>query len=265
MRTLSKTVIAIFISLLVACSTINDTPPEPPIVVTHPPLTSGVKSLSDIALNSRCSATFWKDRGRAPEAYIEGMVTMYARQVCNGSKVVASEIISDSSKDVAAWYNLRPGQLTTYTILLGLGMRESSGKYCEGRDATASWTDAHSAEAGLFQAAYVSRVFNEEIPKIYSKYKNGEASCLLEVFSEGVSCKAWDAKNWGSGEGVNYQALAKSCPAMAVEWTAVLIRSQLRHFGPLKRREAEYVKECEVMFQKVEDLVKANRGICSQL
>ena len=38
-----------------------------------------------------------------------------------------------------------------FVLLIGLGMRESSGKYCEGRDKSASNRSAETAEAGLFQ------------------------------------------------------------------------------------------------------------------
>jgi len=41
-----------------------------------------------------------------------------------------------------------------FVLLFGLGMRESSGRYCEGRDRSARNTTAASAEAGLFQISY---------------------------------------------------------------------------------------------------------------
>jgi len=43
-----------------------------------------------------------------------------------------------------------------FVLLTGLGMRESSGHYGEGRDASATNTSAYTAEAGLFQVSYNS-------------------------------------------------------------------------------------------------------------
>jgi len=37
---------------------------------------------------------------------------------------------------------------------MGLGMRESSGRYCEGRDRNANNVTSDTAEAGLFQMSW---------------------------------------------------------------------------------------------------------------
>jgi hypothetical protein len=44
-----------------------------------------------------------------------------------------------------------------FVLMIGLGMRESSGRYCEGRDQSASNTSADTAEAGLFQTSWNAR------------------------------------------------------------------------------------------------------------
>jgi hypothetical protein len=66
------------------------------------------------------------------------------------------------SVDALSWYNSNfkgigltneggPDTLRDlYLLALGLGMRESSGQYCEGRDTSATNTDSATAEAGLF-------------------------------------------------------------------------------------------------------------------
>jgi hypothetical protein len=38
--------------------------------------------------------------------------------------------------------------------MLGHGMRESSGRHCEGRDLSADNVQSDTAEAGLFQTSY---------------------------------------------------------------------------------------------------------------
>ena len=47
----------------------------------------------------------------------------------------------------------------TYALMIGLGMRESSGAFCTGRDTSQNFNQADSAEAGLFQTSFgVSKV-----------------------------------------------------------------------------------------------------------
>ena len=66
----------------------------------------------------------------------------------------------NKSSDVLAWYdpqfraagmeNAVSGADTLrhlFVLLFGLGMRESSGRYCAGRDTSANNTDADTAEA----------------------------------------------------------------------------------------------------------------------
>jgi len=257
-----------FILIMLMCIAVSCTTKKiPEVVLPGPEVIETSTSLTEIADTSLCARYKFKNRSVAPKSYVRGMVKMYARQLCGmGSEFIKSSGYYDSRKDVLSWYNLQAGELSTFTILHGLGMRESSGKHCTGRDRSANWVKASNAEAGLFQVAYVSRVFNhQEFSRIYEEYKTGKKSCLLETFSKGVNCRSHDAKTWGNGEGTVYQKLSKNCPAFAVEWGSVLIRSQMRHFGPLIRKEAEYLKSCENMYKSVEKLVNEDRSICSKL
>lgn len=244
---------------------------EPPSVKeeTKPIVVTNYDDLYQIADGSACAKYAWKNRGVAPVGYMRGMVLMYAAQVCDPNKTVASQSVL-GSKDVAGLYGLSPSQLSTFTILVGLGMRETSGQYCIGRDSTAPNVTGDTVEAGLFQASYNSNYFaKDELLKIYSLYKQGKRKCHLSTFRQGVnedrSCTAKEARVWGSGEGATYQKLAKECPAFATEWAAVLVRNAYHHFGPLKRKEAEYLKSCESMLAQVEASVKANPSLCEQL
>jgi hypothetical protein len=72
---------------------------------------------------------------------------------------------------------------------------------------------------------------------------------------EGVECTPHDLENYGSGDGVQFQKLAKACPAVAVEFAAVGLRNIRKHWGPINQRAAEVRSECDVMLQKVEEEV----------
>jgi hypothetical protein len=151
-----------------------------------------------------------------------------------------------------------------FVLLIGLGMRESSGKYCEGRDRSASNTTAETAEAGLFQTSFNARSASPLLPVIFAQYKANPQG-FLDVFKEGVRCSAAGLENFGSGEGVEFQRLSKECPAFAAEFAAVGLRHVRKHWGPIAMRAAEVRAECDEMLRQVQDAVDASPVICSAL
>ena len=246
---------------------VSTTPTPTTPTPTPVDLRAGIRKI--VESSTSCSDYYWKNRGKAPKSYIEGMALMYAKQVCGqGSDFIKPNKITGSNKygtynDALNHYSLSGGELNTYTFLIGLGMRESSGKYCTGRDRSQNFTHSRSAEAGLFQMAYVARVFNSRMESIYEKYKSGELSCELEAFKqESIKCTSYDAKTFGTGEGATWQKLMKKCPAFSTQWAAILIRSQYKHFGPIIRKDAEFRTQCRDMLSKVGEISKSN---CDQL
>src|SRR6478672_2605275 len=57
-----------------------------------------------------------------------------------------------------------------FVLMLGLGMRESSGKHCEGRDRSAHNTTAETAEAGLFQTSFNARHASALMPRLFDSF-----------------------------------------------------------------------------------------------
>lgn len=250
---------------------------------------SALDRIGTIAESSTCASVNWRDRGRAPKAYMRGMALVYARAVCQKERadvlVVSSASAPSGSladkKDALTWYqpefaalgmsNATDGVDTlrhAYTLLIGLGMRESSGRYCVGRDLSANFTTADSAEAGLFQTSFGARAQHPALSALHQHYKADTSGCLLDTFSKGVSCKASDAKNHGVGEGVQWQQLTKTCPAFSAEYAAVLIRAHggsHSEFGPIRKKKAELIPACEGMLKQVEDLVRSAPEVCSAL
>ncbi len=239
-----------------------------------------------IAASSACSTYSWKDRGRAPAGYIKGMALSFARSLCRqknlGGLASAAALMSkantgNASKDAIAQYASTFDSLnmvidvsgaetlkSLYTLGLGLGMRESSGKYCEGYDTSAGTETASEAEAGTFQASYNSMGASPELQKIYDEYRADSSRCFLSTYKEGVSCKTQSII--GTGAGADYQKFAKSCPAFTAEYTMALLRVLRAHFGPINRKEAEVIPACNAMLDNVKRYVEEDpRNACADL
>src|SRR5205807_3505910 len=139
-------------------------------------------------------------------------------------------------------------------LLIGLGMRESSGQYCAGRDTSEENTAADTAEAGLFQMSWNAHAASPLITQLFSRYSDNPEG-FLSIFQEGVSCSHGDYANYGEGVGAAFQALCKSCPAFAAESAAVGLRVLRSHWGPLNSRAAEIRPEADVLLQQVQGVV----------
>lgn len=157
--------------------------------------------ITDLAKTSTCASTNWSNRGRAPAGYVKGIALSYARSLCRikngsapaGAKILKAPSSGNPSKDILAHYQdllavagLHVNQAgdaalhSAYTVGIGLGMRESSGKYCEGWDTSAgSNRPSAAAEAGLFQVSYDSIGASPEMQKMYDEYKANPQRCLL--------------------------------------------------------------------------------------
>jgi hypothetical protein len=236
-----------------------------------------IEAVESIAENSSCATYSWSGRGKAPKGYIKGMALTFARSYCRLKTSllaptnlvnVLSAAAGSTSTDALAWYGLsfnagEEALRTLYTLGVGLGMRESSGKYCEGRDMSASNTSASTAEAGMFQTSYDSMSASTELSKLYAEYVADPTKCALDVFKEGVSCSATSVA--GTGAGADYQAFNKTCPAFAAEYAMVMLRVRRNHYGPINRKEAEVNSSCNQMLGSVQDFIDNDVNGCDEL
>jgi hypothetical protein len=225
----------------------------------------------------------WPDRGVAPLGYIKGMALAYARAHCKlkaGNPFaieMAKAETNDEVRDALAWYapefralrmkNDTAGADTLrhlFVLLIGLGMRESSGRYCEGRDRSASNTTAETAEAGLFQTSFNARSSSPLLPRLFAEYTT-RPDGFVEIFKEGVQCRPRDLENFGSGPGADFQKLTKESPAFAAEFAAIGLRNFRKHWGPINRKEAELRPECDAMLLEVQDILDATPGLCASV
>jgi len=241
-------------------------------------------AICDIANNSSIAGYSWKNQGKAPKGYTQGMALAFAqtyRKLLQGHPA-AEEMAQprkDSDKDALNIYkkefascgmdNEKAGPDVLrhlYALMLGHGMRESNGKHCCGRDTSAgsSSQSSDTCEAGLFQTSYNAHAASDpEFDALMAEYSNvaNRATCYLEAFDDGVSCSESDWECVGSGDGFRFQQLCKNCPAFSVETAALTLRNLCNHYGPIIRHEAELKTSANEMFKAVQDYIDSTGAI----
>jgi hypothetical protein len=256
-----------------------DLPPYPPPM--FPTLTNHqIDTICEFADKSKIASYNWRDRGTAPVGYTRGMAiawsTVYRKYLAGDSSAIemAKADTYNDAKDAISWFrsnynaigmtNDEAGPDTLrhlFVMLMGLGMRESSGQHCEGRDQSADNTSSDTAEGGLFQQSANSLSASPEMQKLYDEYLAGggldgsQALCALDIFAEDVSCSSSDWGCYGSGKGFNFQTMCKHCPQFCVEVCAVGLRVLKDHWGPVKRKELELRTEADDLFRLIQRFV----------
>lgn len=237
---------------------------------------AALQQIMQAATQSKIATYRWKDHGKAPIGYLKGMALVYARvykKLLDGDAAaleMAKANTGNPLKDALAHYapefnrlgmnNDTAGVDTLrhlFVLMMGLGMRESGGKWCEGRDRSAQNTKAETAEAGLFQTSYNAKSASPILPKLFQTYAT-DSRGFLEVFQEGVKCRSYDLENFGTGNGKIFQELSKKCPAFAVEFTAVALRNRRKHWGPINRKNVELLPECDKLLLQVQKIIDAS-------
>lgn len=253
----------IILLLIVGCSTVekpSEIPvkidPIPEVVnpveeVINPPLVTSSKDILDIVENSSCKSEHFKNRGYGPKSYFQGLALSFHQAKCLG------DVIPKGKYDVMENYGIEGSLENIYTLLVGMGMIESSGEYCTGTDLSSTRPDKISSltsEAGLFQTSFNSISDDASLKPFYENYNR---DCFLEVYSKGVTCKAKDWKNNGTGpQGLAFQDRLKKCPSLAADYAARHIRIARSHYYPFVkgRTIAEFKSSCKAMFEEIGNL-----------
>jgi hypothetical protein len=264
----------------------------PPVTII--PDFQGVVSIAD---KSKCQQTLF-DGSRPPRAFLRGLALSFAKAVCEPTR---PDVVFAGHASLQTCPNLKKckgcatcidtlssygdimkkaigtapkeGLETVrqfYTLMVGLGMHESNGKYCTGRDGSMNFVEDTSAEAGLFQTSYGNIVAKRGDPllqNLYDKYTKSSAGCLNDIYKEAITCRPGNEKNWGKAgkEGLKWQQLTKTCPGFATEYAATLLRLNRDEWGPIKKKAAEVKKDCYLMFGEVETFVNAHKNICNSI
>ena len=238
--------------------------------------------LIQIAGTSAIATYDWPDRGVAPRGYIKGMALSFARVYCKlkvgdeNAVDMAQADTGDSETDALAYYanefddlgmnNDASGEVTLrhlFVLLLGLGMRESSGRWCEGRDRSTNNTTGPTAEAGLFQVSWNARTASPLLTPLFNEYRQNPSG-FSDVFQEGVTPTSQDLENFGTGNGKEFQRLCKECPAFAAEFAAIGLRHIRSHWGPIIHHAAELRPEADRMFLRIQNAVDTS-NLCADL
>jgi hypothetical protein len=257
-------------------------------------------AITTLVDESRISKVIWENgnRGKGPYGYYYGMAISYAilyqKYKTNYSNVslLTKALNSDIKKDALSKWNNEFERIglhnntetdrlrNLFILLFGLGMMESSGRFCCGwdRGKLTGWGDkskviklenitAEMSEAGLFQTSYdiinsVSKNVKNALLQTFDDYKNSEDG-LINYFSKGAVCSVYDGENFGVGVGFEFQKLAKECPAFTVEFTALAIRNTASHWNPIiklgdKEKGLELKIELDTLLLEIEKYVDSN-------
>jgi len=246
-------------------------------------MTDIIEKIRKAARVSSAATIHWPGRGPAPLGYVEGMAVTFGRlqsKLDMGDAIVvemARQDMGDASRDVLAHYSQQFAALGMdnsvagidtlrhlLVLMVGLGMRESSGRHCEGRDMSAGNVTAETAEAGLFQTSWNARTAHASLVPLFVFYRNNPSG-FVDIFKKGVNCSAASWQNWGEGDGVEFQQLSKACPAFATEFTALALRWRRRHWGPINSRAAELRVEWDDLLLQVQAIVDTTPGASHDL
>jgi peptidoglycan hydrolase-like protein with peptidoglycan-binding domain len=235
------------------------------------------KALADkiytMAQESEMADYSWPDRGVPPQGYIAGMALSFAYAVTrwradDEAAGIMAHAEGDPDTDALAWYQEEFSRLGMknnssgldtlrhlFVMQTGLGPRESSGKYCEGRDLSADNVEADTAEAGLFQTSWNINNSSDAIDPMLDDFWDNPNG-FLSVFKEGISATKSNLDSYGSGDGARYQFLSRFCPLFHVMVSAVGMRKLRQHWGPINRREVTLKKEMDDLLMSVQELVE---------
>jgi hypothetical protein len=219
----------------------------------------------------------WEDRGRGPLGYYQGMAKTFAfacqrYALRSPDAMIMAQAAGDSDDDALAYYseqfadldmeNHRAGLDTLrhlFTLMVGLGMRESSGDFWEGRDMSADNTDADTCEAGLFQTSYNISSCSDTIAELLAEFWDNPHGFRASFAVENGSPSASQLDCYGSGTGAQYQWLARYAPAFTAFVTGVGLRLRRSHWGPIGRYEVEILPAIDDLLRKVQELMLQDR------
>lgn len=248
---------------------------EPPPSTLAPLTNDEAATICVIAARSKIRMATWKDRGIMPIGYCNGIAVSWgcAYRKLNANHPIFREMAkantNNDEKDALSWYNsvfqaagMRndvSGVDTLrhlYVMLMGLGMRESSGRHCEGRDMSASNISSDTCEAGAWQTSWnIRSCASAMMQGLFDEFALDPAAGYLDIYKQGVSCSQSNWNNYGSGAGCKFQEMSKKQPMFSAEVTALGMRLLRKHWGPINRREVEIKPEADDLLIQVQEML----------
>jgi hypothetical protein len=226
----------------------------------------------------------WPGRGTAPIGYLKGMGLTFARVYCKWLaqdqfvQQMAEAATADDQLDALAHYKAKFAEAGMandvsgadtlrhlFALLVGLGMRESSGKYCEGRDMSARNVSPDTAEAGLFQMSLsigavstnpalgpLADLFTALVSIPYTGYRM--------VFAEGVNCSDGQVSGFGDTQGGRFRRLCVLYPALGAEIALLGLRMRRQHWGPINQQTVTLNADCDFLLSDIQQAI--DNGNC---
>jgi hypothetical protein len=210
--------------------------------------------------------SYKKNRGKAPSKLVEGLIANFTQEICSPSGASANSL-GTPKRDALAYYKSPAKIENLYALMIGSAMQESSGGIDCGQDSSAPENrTGPKAEAGIFQTSYDSISKSNELGKLYEDAKAGSVQCFSNLYA---TCSGVDKesglsrlKNWGEGEGVDFQATTKSCQGFAAKYHSIMLRVDRTHYGPVNTKSAEMKASCVAMFSELGAYISSNKEIC---
>ena len=221
----------------------------------------------------------WPGRGVAPLGYLKGMGLAFARVYCKllaeepSAQLMAEAVTANDETDALRHYDARfaaagmsndqdgPDTLRhLFVLLMGLGMRESSGRYCEGRDMSANNVSPETAEAGLFQMSLSIGVASSNPARrpLVDLYDNLSAipyTGYRMVFEEGVTCSPGQVTGFGTTTGGRFRRFCVLYPALGAEVAALGLRLRRKHWGPINEHTVTLNADCDELFTSIQQTI----------
>lgn len=235
----------------------------------EPELVIAIVALADA---SPLANYYWPERGTSPTGYLGGMCLAFATtffSLKTGGTISARMAagLGDEDLDALTWYEdefMELGEslthkedrlLALFALMIGLGMRESSGNCWEGRDMSADNTSSDEAEAGLFQTSWnINTAASADFARMTEMLWN-DPNGFLDIFAEDITPTASNLNCYGSGDGARYQWLARFCPLYACATTALGLRLRRAHWGPINEKAAEVKQDALDLLYQVQLLM----------
>lgn len=265
----------------------TSTPPATPTTTPTPTPTQLTQCENDIIALVQASPLVnynWPGKSVAPIGYLNGITLTYARVYCKlkASDPVATRMAQANSNkldiDALAVYdkdftklnmaNNSNGSDTLrhlFVLLTGLGMRESDGRYCLGRDKKVQNPADRDIEAGVFQMSYSIGVGSSKpefalLKDLYNKLQVLPYSGYLNVFMNGAICKTNELADFRVTAAGRFREFCVMQPALGAEIAALGLRIRGRHWGPINEHTVTLNVDCDSLFKAVQAFIDG--GTC---
>lgn len=223
----------------------------------------------------------WPGRGVAPIGYLKGMGLTYARVYSKllagdpATQQMAEAVSANDAVDALRHYDAQFAEVGMsndqdgadtlrhlFVLLTGLGMRESAGKYCEGRDMSANNVSPDTAEAGLFQMSLSIGVAStnparQPLVDLYNELGAVPYTGYRMVFEEGVNCSLGQVSGFGDSVGGRFRSFCVLYPALGAEIALLGLRSRRQHWGPINQHTATLSPECDDLLTDIQQSIDA--------